>query len=137
MHEFMSRFSIIHRQASIYLDRQLKQNRITASQYIHILVICENPGVSQEQISNMLKIDKGSVARTIRQFMENGYITRIVSPDDKRQYRIYPTDKARAVYEEIHGIAADSENRLIKDLTDIEREILINLLDKVINNLEE
>lgn len=137
MHEFMSRFSIIHRQSSMYLDRQLRKHDITGSQYTHILVICENPGISQEEISNKLKIDKGSVARTIKQFELEGYITRLISAGDKRQYQIYPTDKARAVYENIHGIAVASENRLTKDFTEIERNILKNLLDKVVKNLEE
>lgn len=137
MHEFMSRFSIIHRQSSMYLDRQLKEDNITGSQYTHILVICENPGVSQEEISDKLKIDKGSVARTIKQFEKEGYITRLTATEDKRQYQIYPTDKAKALYEKIHGIAIASEKRLTRNFTDIEREILKNLLDKVVSNLEE
>lgn len=136
MHEFMSRFSIIHRQSSVYLDRQLKEHNITGSQYTHILVICENPGISQEEISDKLKIDKGPVARTIKQFESEGYITRLISAGDKRQYQIYPTDKAKAVYESIHGIAGASESRLTKNFTEIEREVLKNLLDKVVGNLE-
>lgn len=137
MHEFMSRFSVIHRQSSLYLDRQLKAHKMTGSQYIHILVICENPGISQEEISDQLKIDKGPVARTIKQFEKEGYITRLVSTEDKRQYQIYPTEKAKAVYEKIHEIAVASENRLTRNFTEIEREILKNLLDKVIANLEQ
>jgi len=121
----------------MYLDRRLKEHDITGSQYTHILVICENPGISQEELSDKLKIDKGSVARTIKLFEKERYITRLVSTEDKRQYQIYPTDEARAVYEKIHGIAIASENRLTKNFTDIEREILKNLLDKVIANLEE
>ncbi|HPF87904.1 MAG TPA: MarR family transcriptional regulator [Candidatus Limiplasma sp.] len=137
MHEFMSRFSIIHRQSSAYLDRQLKPRGITASRYTHILVICENPGVSQEEISDRLKIDKGSVARTLQQFEQDGYITRYTAAEDKRQYRVYPTEKARALYENIHGLAMDVEGRLTKNFTDIERKILLNLLDKVVANLEQ
>jgi len=133
----MSRFSIIHRQSSMYLDRQLKAEHITGSQYTHILVICENPGVSQEEISDRLKIDKGSVARTVKQFESEGYITRLTAAEDKRQYHIFPTAKAEALYRKIHGIAVASENRLTGNFTDIEREILKNLLDRVILNLEE
>ncbi|GAU75975.1 MarR family winged helix-turn-helix transcriptional regulator [Fusibacter sp. 3D3] len=136
MHDFMNRFSILHRHSTIYLDRHLKMDGITGSQYTHILVICENPGVSQEDISDKLKIDKGSVARTVKQFEREGYITRLTSIEDKRQYRIYPTDKGKALYSKVHGIAIESENRLTKEFTDIEREILKNLLDKVMLNLE-
>lgn len=137
MHEFMSRFSIIHRQSSAYLDRQLKQHGITASRYTYILVICENPGVSQEEIAERLKIDKGSVARAIQQFEADGYITRYTAAEDKRQYRVHPTEKARALYENIHGIAMDVESRLTTGFTEIEREILLHLLDNVVLNLEK
>lgn len=132
----MSRFAIIHRQSSVYLDRNLKADHITGSQYTHILIICENPGISQEEISEKLKIDKGPVARTIKQFEIEGYITRVISSEDKRQYKIYPTDKGKNLYHQVHNIAVESEQRLTNGFTDIEREILKNLLDKVISNLE-
>lgn len=135
MHEFMSRFAVIHRQSSNILDRQLKKYNITGSQYIYILVICENPGISQEEISDKLKIDKGSVARAVKLFEKNKFIIRNISENDKRQYKILPTSKAFATYEKIHGLAITIEDRLTEGFTDIEREILKNLLDKVIINL--
>ncbi len=136
MHELMSRFSIIHRQSSIALDRKLKAEQISASQYTHILVICENPGVSQEEISRLLRIDKGSVARTIQQFERKGYVTRIVSAQDKRQYQLFPTEKATDLYRRIRNVAVQSEEALTRGLTTAQRETLIALLDRVIENLE-
>lgn len=137
MHEFMSRFAVIHRQSSVYLDRRLKKHGISGSQYTHILVICENPGISQEEISGRLKIDKGPVARTVKQFEQEGYVTRLVSSSDKRQYQVYPTDAGRALYAKIHGVAVASENRLTKGFTADERALLKRLLDRVVANLNE
>lgn len=136
MHDFMSRFAVIHRQSSVYLDRKLKRDHVTGSQYTHILVICENPGISQEEISERLKIDKGPVARTVKQFELDGYVTRTVSPEDKRQYQLYPTEKALALYRKLHGTAMESEERLTRGFTEEERAQLKRLLDKVIRNLE-
>lgn len=137
MHELMSRFSIIHRQSSVELDRKLKAHPVTASQYTHILVICEHPGISQEEISHRLRTDKGSVARTIKQFENEGYVVRRTSSRDRRSYQLFPTEKARELYRAIHGIAVESENQLVKNFTQPERETLIRLLDKVIQNLNE
>lgn len=135
MHEFMSRFSMIHRQSSAYLNRHLKQHGITASRYTYILIICATPGVSQEEIAGRLKINKGSMARAIQQFEADGHVTRCTAAGDKRQYRVHPTEKARALYENIHGIAMDVENRLPTEFTKIEWEILLHLLDNVVLNL--
>ncbi len=137
MHELMRRFSVIHRQSAMYLDRRLRAHRMTASQYTYILVICENPGISQEEISGRLKIDKGSVARAMKQFEETDYVVRRASPADRRQYEIRPTQRALTAYADIQKIAADSEERLTRGFTPIEREVLIAILDKVLANIDE
>jgi len=90
----------------------------------------EVPPTKHHQFPNILG------ATLLREFEKDGYVTRIVSEKDKRQYQIYPTEKAKAVYEQIHGIAVASEDRLTRNFTEIEREVLKNLLDKVIANLE-
>jgi DNA-binding MarR family transcriptional regulator len=74
------RFSFIPRQSGINLDRQLKKLNLSFGQFLYIMCICENAGLSQENLSSRLKIDKGSVARTVKQLEADGYITRSVSP---------------------------------------------------------
>lgn len=64
---------------------------------MYIMCICDNEGLSQEKLSAELQIDKGSVARTIKHLEKDGYITRIVSKDDKRQHQIFPTIKAKNI----------------------------------------
>ncbi|MGI6169289.1 MAG: MarR family winged helix-turn-helix transcriptional regulator [Christensenellales bacterium] len=131
----IQRFSFIHRRSGIHLDRQLKNLNISFGQFLYILCICENEGLSQENISCRLKIDKGSVARTLKQLEANGYILRIVSPDDRRTLQIFPTDKAKRQYAQIAHISSNWENVLTHGLTDIEVAVLVNLLDKVIENM--
>lgn len=135
MSSLVNSFSIIHRQSAIMLDKQLKSMDISVGQFMAILCICETEGLSQEQVATRLRIDKGAVARTVRQLMEAGYVTRCVSREDRRQYQLFPTEKARAVHAGIVQITDSWEKSLTGGLTDIEADLLRNLLDKVVAQL--
>jgi len=129
-------FSTIHRQSSIYLDRQLKQFGISSGQFMYIIIACENDGLSQEDIASDLKIDKSSVARTIKQLESDGYVSRVVSSEDKRQYCVYATEKAKQIYSKLVDTLEVCEDYLTEELTDIEVDLLNRLLEKMINRIK-
>lgn len=136
MSSLVNSFSIIHRQSAIMLDRQLKALDISVGQFMYILYICQHEGASQEQMASVMRIDKGAIARTTRQLLDGGYITREVAQEDRRQYRIYPTDKSRKIQQEMVEISAEWEKQLTSALTDIEADILRSLLEKVVTTLK-
>jgi len=131
---FLQSFSILYRQTFQDLDAKLKPYGITASQYMYILCICENEGLSQEQICDRLKLDRAPVARAAKALERDGYITRTVSADDRRQNQLYSTEKGKRTYEKIKAIVEQYETELMGSLTDIERDVLKNLLGKVIGD---
>ena len=136
MKSFVHHFSVIHRQSAINIERRLKKLGLPYGQYMYILCICDNKVLSQEKLSCELQIDKGSVARTVKQLEQSGYITRRVSNEDKRQNLIKPTEKAFMLYGEIISTINEYEKCLTKDLSDIEKNVLTGLLTKLIDNLE-
>ncbi len=50
-----------------------------------------------DQIRNILHVDRSSIAKTIRPLLSEGYIRREVNPEDKRAYKIFLTEKGRAI----------------------------------------
>jgi DNA-binding MarR family transcriptional regulator len=101
---------------------------------MYIMLACEKDGLSQENISAELKIDKSAVARSIQQLEDEGYVLRVVSDEDKRQYCIYATEKAKSIYKNMAEIVQAGEDYLMEGLTDIEEDLLNSLLDKIIDN---
>ena len=57
-------------------------------------------------------MDKGSVAKTLRQMEVSGFITRKEDPEDRRRYRIYLTDKGHASIPYLISLAEEAENIL-------------------------
>lgn len=136
MSNLVSSFSIIHRQSAIYLDRELHTLGVSFGQFMYIVCICEQEGISQEKMAELLRIDRSAVARQAKQLEQDGYILRQTDPRDRRQYRLVPTEKAKEVHVHIRAILRGWEKELTQNLTEIEASVLGDLLDKVILSLK-
>jgi DNA-binding MarR family transcriptional regulator len=53
-----------------------------------------NGGISQEVLSDYLKLDKGSIARSIKKLEDEAYVERRIDLDDKRAHKVFLTQKA-------------------------------------------
>ncbi|WP_182085487.1 MarR family transcriptional regulator [Aureimonas sp. ME7] len=56
-----------------------------------------DPGMTIAEILELLQITKQSLSRVLRQLMDDGFIAQVPGSDDRRQRRLYPTRKGRAL----------------------------------------
>lgn len=61
------------------------------------MAILNNEGFSQEELTAYVGVDKAATARAVRSLEDKGLLTRVQDPRDKRQNRVYPTEKAKEV----------------------------------------
>ncbi len=88
--------SVLYRHRQMYMNYALKDLNISSSEYIFLTVLYNNhEGISQEELSTMLLIDKGATARAIKSLEEKGMISREKDDRDKRVNRIYTTALGR------------------------------------------
>ena len=85
----------IFRTTQGYLDKVLKKYELSSGLYPYLLVLRENEGISQNQISKELGFDKAMSARTITKLIKLGYLNRKEDEDDSRAYKLYLTEKAK------------------------------------------
>ena len=57
------------------------------------------PGMPVADLLDILKITKQSLARVLRQLIDNGYIEQRTGESDRRQRLLYATDKGRKFFE--------------------------------------
>ncbi|RUT35212.1 MarR family transcriptional regulator [Arsenicitalea aurantiaca] len=57
------------------------------------------PGMPVADLLDILKITKQSLARVLRQLIDNGYIEQRTGPTDRRQRLLYATPKGREFFE--------------------------------------
>ncbi|MDK2585339.1 MarR family transcriptional regulator [Romboutsia sedimentorum] len=127
--------SQLYRKASIFINREVSKYDIRSGQLIFLMDLYLEDGKNQEEISERLKIDKGTTARALKKLEEQEFITRIKDIDDKRVNRIYLTEKSKEVKPDVYNIFDDWNKKISENLTKEEEETLRNLLEKVCKNI--
>ncbi|MDK2799801.1 MAG: hypothetical protein PWP27_1097 [Clostridiales bacterium] len=126
--------SILYRYGQCYFEKELRPYKIGSGQFIFLLALLEQDGISQESLSNHLNIDKGTTARAIKKLEAAGYIVRRTDPDDKRANRVYVTEKALEIRAILGNITKKWTDLLSVDFTAEEKEIIIDLLKRMSQN---
>lgn len=93
--------------------------------------ISRNPGMSQEQLTESLLVNKSNVARQVAALEEAGLLERRGCGKDKRVLRLYPTQKTLDLLPQIEEILDSWDRTLLQDLSAQEQEILTQLLGKI------
>ncbi|MGG1515891.1 MarR family transcriptional regulator [Paenibacillus oryzisoli] len=129
--------SLIYRIGQSYIGDRLKVYGIGKGQHIFLNALYREDGLTQEEIADYLKIDKGTTAKALKKLEEQGYVTRQVSEKDKRCNEVFLTEKALAIKEDVRGVLSSWRVLLTKGLTDEEREMALNILEKMGHNAAE
>lgn len=89
------------------------------------------PGLSQSELSRMIKVERMTAGINVKRCVEKGLVVRETVPGDRRKYALRLTDAGREELRAIRERIPLHEDRLAQRLSPAEREQLIALLDKV------
>lgn len=127
--------SQLHRKGNVFINRELSKYDLSVGQFMFLLDLYIKDGKNQEEISDNLKIDKGTTARAIKKLEEQGFVIRIKNENDKRSNKIYLTDKAKEIKENVFDILDDWNQKISMILTKEEEKTMKNILKKVCENI--
>lgn len=129
--------SQLQRQNQKYLSRELLPYGIGGGgQHSFLKLIIGQPGITQDQMTNDLKFDKATTARSVKHLEHLGYIERRTDPKDRRSSLLYPSPKALEFAPVFQSILGELNNKLAANLTEEEAELLVTLLQKISKNTE-
>lgn len=134
---FGKHISLIYRYSQIYFNEKLKKYNLGSGQYIFLLSLLDNNGINQEELSQIIKVDKTTTARAVAKLVKENYIIRRKDEHDKRAYNLYPTAKAESMRNILANILDGWNNILLSSLADEERKTLLHLISKVGANVLE
>jgi DNA-binding MarR family transcriptional regulator len=80
------------------------------------------PGMPVADLLDVLKITKQSLARVLRQLIDNGYVEQQTGKSDRRQRLLYPTEKGREFFRRLSVTQASRINAAFADLPPGSRE---------------
>ena len=113
--------SILYRKSHIWLNNSCAQYHLTAAQALVILIVCDFQGLTQDDITKRLSLDKSVIAKTVTKLEERGFLLRTTNAKDKRTYDICPTEKSWEVYPFIKEQIEGCFQRMTQQMTDKER----------------
>ena len=82
----------------------LKKLNLTYTQYIVMLVLWENDGITVGEICKKLMLDSGTLSPLLKKMSSLGYLEKHHSKDDERSVLIYLTEQGRALQEQAKDI---------------------------------
>ena len=127
--------SIIHRTGSSFLSKEFSKFNIGSGQYMYLIHLYKNDGLSQEELTEILNIDKGTTAKSIKKLETEGFVMRVKDKNDKRINRVYLAPKALEIKDEFLSSINAWENTLTSNLSYAEKEQALTLLKKITYNI--
>ncbi|MCR9135773.1 MAG: MarR family transcriptional regulator [Alphaproteobacteria bacterium] len=98
-------------------DAILSKSKFGRAHHRVVHFVNRRPGLTVADLLETLKITKQSLARVLKQLIDSGYIHQVAGHDDRRQRRLYPTQKGRELAMEL---ARPQSRRIAKALRDID-----------------
>ncbi len=96
--------------------------------------ICCYPGISQDQLAQMMFINKSNVARQAAALEKSGFITRTPSPSNKRVLQLHPTQKTQELMPRLEQIVEAWDRQIMDGLTEDEVQTVAGILQKMKDN---
>ena len=121
----------IAREVSKFTVQTMKEEGVGTAEFDFIHLVRHNPGITQTQVRESLKIDKGAAARRAASLEAKGYLIRKPNPEDGRSQLLYATPKAEQLKNSKAHIEALFYEWLLAELPEEEKKSFFETLGKL------
>ncbi|NML04361.1 MarR family transcriptional regulator [Sphingomonas sp. G-3-2-10] len=94
-------------------------------------VVASNPRANQGSVGRVLGIQRANMVALINDLVERGLIDRQVAQGDRRAFALTITAEGRKLLDQCLARIAEHEAEMLSDLSDAERDMLIDLLGRI------
>ncbi|MDX8344532.1 MarR family winged helix-turn-helix transcriptional regulator [Rossellomorea sp. YZS02] len=137
MKEILREIGMIARALDSISNIEFKEYDLTRGQYLYLVRICESPGIIQEKVAELIKVDRTTAARSIKKLEMNGFIVKKEDEHNKKIKKLYPTEKGNNIFPFIKRENDHSNTVALEGLSEEEIENLFVLLKRVKGNIEK
>lgn len=130
------KISCVFRNSHSFFDSVFEEFHIGRGQMHYFMYIVNHGnGLSQEEITHALEIDKATTARALKNLEDSGYIERRSDEKDKRIKRVFLTEKGANIKDEMKKTAEKWEEKVTNGIPKEKIEIFLEVLDKMKDNI--
>ena len=111
--------------------RYIEKYGLKSTQVQLILEIGRRPGVSQDELSELVGVDKSNVARQLAILEQMDYVERKIAPNNRRKLQLHLKDRGLRLLPRLQKAEENWEATLLQDLSHWEVSQLSSLLSRL------
>ena len=126
---------VIARALDSIANIEFRDLELAKGQYLYLVRIGEHPGIIQEELSDLLKVDRSTVARSVKKLADKGLIRELTDPSNQKIKKWILTEKGQALFPFILAEHAYSEETALMGFSKAEALQLEEWLSKMRENI--
>ncbi|MGR5362953.1 MarR family winged helix-turn-helix transcriptional regulator [Vibrio mediterranei] len=127
--------NVVANHASKEFDKRLREKGLTLALWPTLMCLWEKEGVTQREIAQMSKVESSTTTRTLDKLEALELVERRADPESRRSFRIFLTDKGKALKEEVIHLPVEVNQALLAGLVEEEQRTLIATLQKLVGRI--
>jgi MarR family transcriptional regulator for hemolysin len=118
-----------------HFDRRAMRFNLTRAQWRALKRVSYSEGMTQSELAEVLEMEPIAVGRVIDRLQKAGFVERRADPADRRAWRLYLTQRAHAVVDDMESISAKLFREAQRGISAADLKIMIGVLARMKDNL--
>jgi len=118
-----------------HFDRRAVRFNLTRAQWRALKRVSYSEGMSQSELAEVLELEPIAIGRVIDRLQKAGFIERRADPSDRRAWRLYLTQRAHAVVDDMEAISSKLFREAQRGISAADLKTMISVLARMKDNL--
>ncbi|MFC3810174.1 MarR family winged helix-turn-helix transcriptional regulator [Lacihabitans lacunae] len=121
-----------------FMQKNLTEGKIdlTVDQWVVLDHIKPNPGITQNELGNIIYKDAPTITRILDLLVKKNLIERNMSKQDRRKFTLNLTTEGLELHKKAHSIIASSRKKSWEKLSDQDYDELVRIMDTIYANVD-
>jgi DNA-binding MarR family transcriptional regulator len=116
-------------------DQRARSIGVTRAQWRVLTMLVRHEGINQGGLADLIEVEPITLCRMVDRLAEASLVERRPDPNDRRVWRLFMTEKARALLSDLRLLAADLNEEAMEGISAPEQQQLRDLLGTIRTNL--
>jgi DNA-binding MarR family transcriptional regulator len=134
--QILREIGVISRALDSIANIEFKEYNLAKGQYLYLVRIVENPGIIQDKLADLIKVDRTTTARAVQKLTAKGLVEKKADSQNKKIKKLFATATGNEIATYILKENQYSKKVATQGLNEQERKTLTELLGKVSHNIE-
>ena len=130
------RFEDLPRQLRRIIDEALQGYELSRTQWRLLAYVFRQEGLTQTELARFLEVERASAGLAIDALEKKALVARHQHPEDRRVWRILPTEKAKGLLHELRDTVDEVYAQLFQGFSQAELDQLGGFFERIAHNIK-